>query len=256
MITFFKAEKDIIKSLQNNQALLIDFDNTLMDYPVNEKRALLKLFSEIKLPETLHSQALNDYTSFNDYYWQQFDLKKIAIEKARHGGFEDLITKYNLPFDAKTLNDHFLECLVQTTSIDTAIIQSLKKLKESGSWLVIITNGVHATQSQRLENAGLLLIIDNYFTSESIGYPKPHPKMFLDSRDYLRSINCPTDEIWVIGDGLESDIKGGFDVGFNTCWITHDKDEKVIELEHDYPTMIVNSFVEFCNFYLDIKNKI
>ena len=136
------------------------------------------------------------------------------------------------------------------------IQESLKKLKESGSKLIIITNCVHVTQSKRLENSGILSIIDTFFTSESVGYPKPHPKMFLDSRDYLESINCPTEEIWVIGDGLESDVSGAFNVGFNTCWITHKNGEKLNKIENNYPTIIVNSFVEFCDFYLDIKSKI
>ena len=244
----------IITSIQRNQALLIDFDGTLMDYPLNEKSALQKLFSDIKLPDSVHLQALKDFVSFNANYWRQFDLKKISIDKARIGGFEDLAEKFKIKKDAQQLNKMFLDCLIQTTVIENEIIASLKILKELGTKLIIITNGSHETQSKRLENSGLLNIIDTFFTSESVGFPKPHPKIFLDSKNFLESIDCPTNDLWVVGDSFEADIKGAFDVGFNTCWITNDKNNSPNDFEKEYPSLIANNFLDFVEFYRKIKN--
>ena len=256
MLTYEQSSKEkIIKSIQSNNALLIDFDGTLMDYKLNEKKALEKLFININLPNYLHSQAIKDYTTFNESYWKLFDSKKITIEEARHGGWEDFITKYELNSTSKNLNSRFLEFLVQTTSIDSKVIKVLKNLKFLGTHIIIITNGVQVTQSRRLENSGILSIIDTFFTSESVGFAKPHPKMFLDSKKFLESINCPTNDIWVVGDSFESDIKGAFHVGYNTCWITNEKNREVLDSEGSFPTAIANNFIEFAEFYQQIKSK-
>ena len=256
MLTYEQSSKEkIIKSIQSNNALLIDFDDTLMDYKLNERKALEKLFTSIDLPNKLLSQAIKDYTAFNKSYWKLFNLKKIPIEDARHGGWEDFIKKYDLDNTSKNLNSRFLEFLVQTTSIDSKVIEVLTNLKNLGTHLIIITNGVHVTQSRRLENSGILSIIDTFFTSESVGFAKPHPKMFLDSKKFLESIDCPTNDIWVVGDSFESDIKGAFHAGYNTCWITNDKNRKVSKSEASFPTTIANNFIEFTDFYLQIKTQ-
>lgn len=242
-------KQEIFNSILNNKALLLDFDGTLMDYQKNERKALEKLCFKIDLPLDLHEKAINDYITFNNQYWNLFEQKKIDIEEARHKGFEDLIKAYSLEGNSKDMNALFLECLIETTVIDDEIKKNLRLLKKLDTKLIIITNGSHKAQTERLKNAGLIDIIDTYFTSESVGHAKPHPKMFEDSKRYLKTVNCSTDNIWVVGDNLEADIKGGFNVGFNTCWITNHQQVQ----RNGYPTMQVSNFLEFAKYYLQIK---
>ena len=58
-----------------------------------------------------------------------------------------------------------MDYLVQTTSIEKNILEAIKKLRDSGIKIVIITNGIHWTQTERLKNTGLDNIIDAFFTS-------------------------------------------------------------------------------------------
>lgn len=243
------AKKKIDQSIINNKALLLDFDGTLMDYQKNEKWALEKLCSKIGLPLNLHEKAIEDYIALNNHYWYLFEQNKISIDDARHKGFEDLINRYGLEGNSRDMNALFLDCLIETTVIDNEITKDLKSLKELGTKLIIITNGSHRAQTDRLKNSGLLDIIDSYFTSESVGFAKPHPKMFEDAKKFLQSVNCSTNNLWVVGDNLDADIKGGFNAGFNTCWISNGMQAQQI----DYPTMIVPDFLDFSKYYLHVK---
>lgn len=244
-------DNQITNSFLANKALLIDFDGTLVDYKQNESKAIKKLFTDLALSPNLFDQAKKDYSEINNFYWTQFEQKKLNINDVQVRRFEDLFAKYNIKIDSKQINKHYLDLLVSTTEVNSEIISTLKDLKELGIKLVIITNGVHWTQTERLKNSGLMNIIDTYFTSESVGHAKPHPKMFLDSKKYLESINCSTDELWVIGDNFDADIKGAFDVGFNTCWVTQKNGNNAEQ--NPYPTLKVNSFLEFAQLYLQAK---
>lgn len=242
----------IFNSFLVNKALLIDFDGTLVDYKLNESKALERLFQKLDIPKELHVKAHKEYSEINNHYWTQFELKKLSIEDVQHKRFEDLCQRFNIAGNIKEINKYYLESLVLTTEVSQEIIETLKDFKKLGLKLVIITNGVHWTQTERLKNSGLLNIIDAYFTSESVGFAKPHPKMFLDSKKFLESINCSTDELWVIGDNFDADIKGAFDVGFKTCWITPKNGNT--DQTNLYPNLKVNSFMEFAQLYKKAKS--
>lgn len=245
----------ISTSIKSNKALLIDFDGTLVDYVSNENKALERLLTKLKIPNKLHTKAKEDYSKINAYYWTQFELKKITIKDVQLKRFKDLCQKYNIEGDTEEINKYYLDSLVKTTEVDQEIIQSLKNLKHHGIKLVVITNGIHWTQTARLENSGISNIIDAFFTSESVGFAKPHPKMFLDSKEFLESISCPTNDLWVIGDNFDADIKGASNVGFETCWITKkaEKNKNFIS-SNKVPTLIASNFLEFADLYLKIKN--
>ena len=245
----------IISSIKSNKALLIDFDGTLVDYVSNESKALDRLLTKLKISNELLTKAKEDYSKINSYYWSQFELKKLTIKDVQLKRFEDLCQKYNINANTEEINKYYLESLVQTTEVKTEIIQSLKSFKKLGIKLVVITNGVHWTQTARLENSGIAGIIDAFFTSESVGFAKPHPKMFLDSKEFLKSEDCSTNDLWVIGDNFEADIKGANNVGFNTCWVSKNNGNNQTHTSSDLiPTLIVNDFLEFADLYLKIKN--
>lgn len=248
-----KLKAGIEKSIQSNQALLVDFDGTLVDYKANESNALERLFEKLSIPNELHKKAKEVYSEINSFYWTQFEQKKLSIEEVQLKRFDDLCKKFNILADTKEINKYYLESLVLTTKVEPEIINALKSLKELGLKLIIITNGVHWTQTERLKNSGIMNIVDNYFTSESVGHAKPHPKMFEDSKKFLESINCSTENLWVIGDNLDADIRGAYEVGLQTCWISNNN---VPNEEHNpFPTLTAHSFLEFVQLYKTLKTK-
>ena len=82
--------------------------------------------------------------------------------------------------------------------------------------MYVVTNGIAETQYRRLGDSGIDRFFDGIFISEEIGYSKPDPKFFEFA---LRHAGSPAPEnVIIIGDSLTSDMLGGINAGFQTCW--------------------------------------
>jgi 2-haloacid dehalogenase len=79
-----------------------------------------------------------------------------------------------------------------------------------------VTNGVTATQQNKLERSGLAEVMDGIFISEQVGSPKPSPVFFDYCLEHMEEKD--RSRILIVGDSLTSDIKGGIQAGIATCW--------------------------------------
>lgn len=82
--------------------------------------------------------------------------------------------------------------------------------------LYVVTNGVEATQRNRLKLSGLDRFMKDIFVSEAVGYQKPQTEFF----DYCfqRIPDFQREKTMIIGDSLTSDIQGGNNAGIAACW--------------------------------------
>lgn len=249
MITFFKDRQSIIDSLKNNQALLLDFDNTLLDPVPTRTYALTKLFKEAHIPEDNIEIAVKDYEKINNFYWKGVEQGIFTTYEMQFKRFEDFSNQYPVIFSPEVMNSKYLEYFTESTTIEENVRDILKKFKALGIKLIVITNGFQNVQEKRIKSSGLLQIIDGYYTSESVSAPKPDPKMFFEAKQYLESKNWSTKDLWVVGDTYNADIKGAHNAGLQSCWITNNFNET-----HHLQSITANNFIEFSNFYLELKN--
>ena len=66
--------------------------------------------------------------------------------------------------------------------------------------------------------------------SQELGFQKPHKQFFLELFD--KGEIDATEEILIIGDSINSDIKGGINAGITTCWYNPKK--KISDTKADY----------------------
>lgn len=202
------------------QCLLFDFDNTLVDFTTTSKQAFWQTFSDF---DTECSDAIHEvYKVFNHQVWTAFERREMTAERLRIARFELLFDKIDQsPTTAEIFSRRFLENLVQLSSVYAGVHELLQNLSRSYQ-LGIITNGLKEVQRPRLD----LLKMRDYFhsivVSDEIGVAKPQAGFF--EYAYARVAgNIPKEEILVIGDSLQSDISGGQQFGFPTCWISHER---------------------------------
>ena len=82
--------------------------------------------------------------------------------------------------------------------------------------LGIITNGFTELQAVRLEKMGLTDHFDHVIISEQVGVAKPDLGIFSHAHDAIGR-PCKS-KVLMVGDNLHSDILGGVNFGFDTCW--------------------------------------
>lgn len=205
----------------NFKWLLFDFDNTLVDFTNTSKAALWQSFRDF---ETNCTEDIHDaYKVVNHQVWTAFEKGDMTAQKLRVERFELLFDQINLqPAAPAAFSKRFLENLVILSEAYAGVPEMLQLLRQKYH-LGIITNGLKEVQRPRLDRLQMRDYFKSVVVSDEIGVAKPHAEFF----EYAyQSLAQPVakEEILVIGDNLQSDIKGGNNYGCPTCWVSHERE--------------------------------
>ena len=120
---------------------------------------------------------------------------------------------------SEDLNSAFLASMAEICAPLEGAVSLLEALQGKVK-LGIITNGFTELQQVRLELTGLKKYFDFIVISEEVGHAKPHPVIF----DHALSImgHPERHQVLMVGDNPDSDILGGINAGFHTCWFNVD----------------------------------
>ena len=102
--------------------------------------------------------------------------------------------------------------------------------------IVIVSNGFKEVQYRKIASSGLTPYISHVVLSEEVGCQKPNKQIF----EYaLTLVGKQPSEVIMIGDNIETDIKGAAMMGMDTIYLS-DKEP----LTTDYPTHTVRALRE------------
>jgi len=201
--------------------LLFDFDNTLVDFSSASKKSLWMTFEE--QGRQCDELIYKTYQKINHRVWTDFEQGKITAEALRPKRFADLFEALNeRELDANHFGQRYLANLVVASEAYDGVIDLLEDLKLADYRMSIVTNGLKEVQRPRLTKLGMTDFFDSIIVSDEIGSKKPEGAFF----DYVFQTipnPPPKSETLMIGDGLNSDIRGGRDFGISTCWNSHKK---------------------------------
>ncbi|MEG2928975.1 MAG: YjjG family noncanonical pyrimidine nucleotidase [Oscillospiraceae bacterium] len=198
--------------------LLLDLDDTLLSFKASEDMAIKKVLEKNDIPVT--QENVDTYKRVNDSLWSEFEngkIKKYVIEKTRFKKFGEAIG-VDIK-NAEQMNREYLELLRDSAILIDGAIEFLEDIEEAAT-IAIVTNGIEAVQRNRIKISGIAAFADGVFTSEKIGANKPNKQIFLAAIKALGIEN--SQKVLVVGDRLNSDIKGGINAGLDTCWVNFD----------------------------------
>ena len=193
--------------------LLLDADNTLLDFDEAERKALNETFTQFELPVDADTVAL--YDRINKGLWAALDRGEMKAEKLAVERFSRLGKELNRPLDAQQMSRAYLEQLAQHGDTVPGALEALKELSEVAT-LAVVTNGFEKVQMNRLALSGLDRYLDGVFVSEKVGATKPSKKIFDTALNTLGIEH--RDRVLVVGDSLRTDVLGGGKLGLHTCW--------------------------------------
>jgi len=194
--------------------ILFDADHTLFDFDRSSRRALQLTLEEHGVDH--HPSHFDTYDVFNKQCWQAYEqghIDRSTLVLTRFQLFFNEIQETQL--DALAFNKKYLSKLPELPYFIPGAPELIKHLVHHFS-LGIITNGLKEVQRPRLEATGLDAHFKVIVVSGEIGLAKPDPAYF----DFVHEQMERPDKarVLVVGDSLYSDIGGGSNYGFRTCW--------------------------------------
>lgn len=199
--------------MQRYTTLLIDADDTLLDFKKAEQTALGLMMHSRSIPFVPTDVEL--YSKVNQSFWEAFERGEIKKSDIIVGRFKRFFEIKGIETDADDAAKTYEQKLCCQHFVTKGAIELLSELHKSYK-IYIITNGTQHIQERRLQDSGISDIADGVFVSEAVGVPKPEKQYF----DYVLQNITETDKakILVVGDSMSSDILGGINAGLDTCW--------------------------------------
>ena len=196
--------------------LLLDNDDTLMDFGDAERQAIKRTLLQNDVPYSEELRA--SYSAINDSLWKRLEKKEIERDQIFTERFRLFKEKHGFSFCVEKIAADYMKNLELGHTLMPDALALLEDLQDKYD-LYIVTNGHGHTQNRRIDDADIRKYFKGVFISEEIGHQKPQTEYFSYVFKNIRETD--KSKILLIGDSLSSDIAGGNAAGIDTCWFNH-----------------------------------
>lgn len=201
------------------KVVLLDIDDTLLDFQGYVKESLREGFREFNLGEYSES-VYATFTRINTTLWHEIEEGKLTIADLRRVRWNRIFGELGIAYDGAAFEDYFRGRLFHSAIRVEGAPELLEYLR--GRYiLAVASNGPYAQQVNRLKNGGMLDYFTGIFVSEKIGVSKPAPAFFdacMAGLNEGRNDPILPGEVLMVGDSVSSDMTGAMGYGMKTCY--------------------------------------
>lgn len=220
--------------------LLVDNDDTLMDFRLAEQHALGDVLRRHGIPDGEDTLAL--YHGINQALWKALERGETAQAKLKVERFRQLLAALGRDeSSAVLLGEDFAEALGQYNFLLPGAEAFLRRVSAAMP-VALITNGLSRIQRSRLAGSPLTPMLSAVIISEEAGVAKPDPRLAFLA---LEALGCKEPrEAVLLGDSLTSDIGCARAAGIDSIWLAP------AGKESDLPTWTAHSLDEAARILL------
>lgn len=214
--------------------LLIDNDNTLMDFDRAEGCALREALAAFQLP---HDDATCEvYAEMNAALWKALERGEIIQKELLVERFRQLLAYLRVTsVEAQALCNEYNHDLGRHAELLDGALDFMEQVHGKMK-IALVSNGVSSIQRDRLARCAYTPMLDAVIISEEVGASKPRPEI-VDMA--LRALGCEDRTRAVLmGDSLTADIAAARAARLDSIWYAPG------EQTSDAPTYTVRSFEE------------
>ena len=192
--------------------ILFDNDDTLMDFQAGNRNAVNRLLDELGYSDP---DRYEQYEQVNKECWAELERGLLTQGELRVERFRRFYRRYPVPGDPERSAERFVE-LLSEQSIMLPHAEDVVREIASKLPVVIVTNGITVIQKRRLALSPLKDLVRDMVISEEVKASKPRPGIFQIA---LERQGVAPEEALMIGDGVNSDIRGANAAGIDACWL-------------------------------------
>jgi putative hydrolase of the HAD superfamily len=207
--------------------LFLDLDDTILDFTAPGRRCWEDLCTSFapRLAPLRSDQLLAAINRSSALFWsdpERHRIGRLDLKSARRlvvaGAFRQL------QIDNRALGEELADTF--TTRREELVqpfpgsLATLQRLQEDGIRMGLITNGRPEFQRAKLRRFELARYFDFILIEGEFGMGKPDPRVFQYG---LERFGASPEQVWMIGDDLEYDIRPAQELGLGTVWVNHAK---------------------------------
>ncbi|MBD6619552.1 HAD family hydrolase [Komarekiella sp. 'clone 1'] len=199
------------------QAIIFDLDNTLLNFEICERQAILGALEactiSVDLNEISESVVLQVFESYNYQYWKQRDV--FSLSEITEMSYQNTLAELNIRADKIShLGQNFWQIFNHSAVTEPDVYEVLTVLSLNYR-LAVITNGFIAAQVPRMQAAGIDHFFEAVVVSEAIGFAKPSPEIFHYA---LSKLDLTPAQVLYVGDSINHDYAGTKQVNIDFCY--------------------------------------
>lgn len=193
------------------RAVLFDIDETLFDFQAGNRIAVNQLMDELGY---FDPDRYDQYEAINLECWAALEQGLLTQRQLRLARFTRFFDRYPVPGDSRWAAERFVQLLgaqaIPLPHAEDVVRQIAEKLP-----VAVVTNGITDVQKNRLSRSPFGELATAVVISEEIGVSKPRPEIFHHA---LEKLGVRPREALMVGDGINSDIRGANNAGIDACW--------------------------------------
>ncbi|WP_448266895.1 HAD family hydrolase [Nostoc sp. DSM 114159] len=199
------------------KAIIFDLDNTLLNFEICERQAILGALKACTISLDLHKISenvfLQAFETYNSQYWRQREI--FSPSELIEISYRSTLAQLDIQTDKiSNLSQSFWQIFNHSSVLEPNVYEVLTVLARSYR-LAVISNGFVSAQLPRMQAAGIEHFFEEVVVSEAIGFAKPSPEIFHHA---LSKLNLTSAEVLYVGDSLKHDYAGATQVKMDFCY--------------------------------------
>lgn len=223
--------------MDTRPVVLLDLDNTILDFNHAERVALGRAFAQLGLE--MNDDIAARYHKINIRHWEMLEDGILTRAQVLVQRYETLYRELGFEGDAERTQALYESFLAEGHWFVPGAEDLLEALH--GKYrLFIASNGVQRVQDGRIASAGIAPYFEKIFISEHMEANKPDARFF--AQCFREIPDFRRERAIILGDSLSSDIRGGINAGIMTCWFNPKGEENRSDIHPDYEIGKLNEF--------------